>query len=356
MRGGCQLVYVDVGSNNGESIADFVAGRAEGRVQYAVDDVTRGWHGGAKRKGDSHRMCVYAFEPNRRFTEVLQRIGARAAPHLHSILIYNETAAVGTQDRYVTLGLAANDPRGVGSSVGSVASSSTSSNGNTVRAINLVDWLRNTIVPSHPLAPIVMRLDIEGAEYAVLRDMIVRGLSASISNPLYIGVEWHRYRKRGWPTELLDSLARQDARFEYLNEATLFRLSCLNRPHRPKAKDPCTEWFDKTAQDAQTRALTSENARAMASLFENYEKMLIHFLLAANVTWCDNDRCVRSNDLPPVVRRPSARMVIKSRAPSKAAYEWYVQRRGQASVASFANHNETSRPSTRRQTAATRIR
>ena len=41
----------------------------------------------------------------------------------------------------------------------------------------------------------------------------------------------------------------------------------------------------------------------MSSLFENYEKMLVHFLTASNITVCDGDLCHRMiEDLPPVER------------------------------------------------------
>ena len=117
----------------------------------------------------------------------------------------------------------------------------------------------------------------------------------------------------------LEGLSRLDARYEHLNHAVQWRLACLAEQHRSRGGrrlagavrltgaqrmvTQCKEWFNATPYEAPTRVRIAENARGMSSLFENYEKMLVHFLTASNITVCDGDLCHRMiEDLPPVER------------------------------------------------------
>ena len=60
--------------------------------------------------------------------------------------------------------------------------------------MNLHKWLVSRFAGSS--TPIVMRIDVEGSEYNLLRSLIYRGTPALLErNVLHIAVEWHRYVK-----------------------------------------------------------------------------------------------------------------------------------------------------------------
>ena len=60
----------------------------------------------------------------------------------------------------------------------------------TVATINLVQWLRAQL-DALPGVPVVIRMDVEGAEYNLLRELAVSGLGARAR--IFVGVEFHRF-------------------------------------------------------------------------------------------------------------------------------------------------------------------
>ena len=260
----CSLVYVDIGSNKGDSIEDFVSGKPEARVVRALDAAAPGWSKQDPANWLPH-VCVYGFEANSRFTPLLEGIAKRVEPLLGGVHIYTETAVIGTQDSHVEFWISVKrDPTGVSSSVMAGSRRPTSgANVARVSAVNLVDWLRRICTRHHSGVPIVLRMDIEGAEYTVLQDVVVRGLAASLpTNHMYLGIEWHRYSKIRWPQLQLEGLSRLDARYEHLNHAVQWRLACLAEQHRSRGGrrlagavrltgaqrmvTQCKEWFNAT--------------------------------------------------------------------------------------------------------------
>jgi FkbM family methyltransferase len=292
----CNLVYVDVGSNVGDSIEDFVSGSKTMREVRMAVNAARGMVHGHNRTDYLSRTCVYAFEPNPRFTGPLRSVSQRSASKLSSIHIHYETAAIGTQEQQVELRFKSGDPRATGTSVGTAGGGK----GTIVKAVNLVDFLRGVVALRHPAVPVVLRLDIEGAEYAVLNDAVTRGLAASVRNPYFLVVEWHRYRKKEWPHKRLAALSRHDAWHEGFNSAAAWRLYCLARP-RPWTGN-CKEWFDAAPSDEGALAHSRENARGMTSLYENYEKMIIH--LCAIAARFSPSLARARHGLPPLPRSP----------------------------------------------------
>ena len=81
-------------------------------------------------------------------------------------------------------------------------------------------------------------------------------------------------------------LAALAARWGSLNAAATFRGDCL----RHAKHGGCEEWFGPARAPATTER-TVDNLHGATSLYENYEKMLIYWLLLSNVTYCENDRC-----------------------------------------------------------------
>jgi hypothetical protein len=106
-------------------------------------------------------MCAYGFEANPRFTKLLTNVSKSLQRRFARLEIFTETAVVGTSDSVVHLELKPGDPAGIGTSVHATSGAMSKLRG--VRAWNLVDWLRSVAV-RHLGVPIVLRMDIEGAE------------------------------------------------------------------------------------------------------------------------------------------------------------------------------------------------
>ena len=84
-----------------------------------------------------------------------------------------------------------NEKDAVGASVASGGAG-----GVEVQGWNFVDWVEEFATAlAEPWVPIVVRMDVEGSEYGVLRDLATSGLARRIGNPLSVGLEWHRFRK-----------------------------------------------------------------------------------------------------------------------------------------------------------------
>lgn len=191
--------------------------------------------------------CVYGFEPNRAFTKVLHEVKARVKKLVTHLEIATETAAVGHRRPAVHFTVDHASQHSIGSTVSTAASMRSV----RVDAINLVDWLRRSAPSWAAASPIVIRLDIEGTEYALLRDLVVSGLSRSIPNPLHVALEWHRFLKHRSMASEMGLLSKLDEVFGHFNRA-------------PSAN-----------------AVQKKQA---SSLVETYEKQLAYWLAAANIT------------------------------------------------------------------------
>lgn len=213
MRGDalCCLVYVDVGTNRGDSIEAFVRRDPAWDVRDALLAAQSDWQ--------PSTSCIYGFEPNPMFTQNLSALQARLSPQAALLDIATETAIVDSESISEVVLSVDHTRHSEGSTI--VGAQDRKRPGTvSAKAVSLVTWLR-AASRRHPRIPIVMRFDIEGAEYNVLKSLAVSGaalcidpLPASarvliamylqagiasgrkaISNPLFVGVEWHRYLK-----------------------------------------------------------------------------------------------------------------------------------------------------------------
>ena len=174
----CNLHYLDVGSNKGDSIEDFVMRQPELRVRLLLDVALADWH--------PRSTCVYGFEPNARWNRALANVSATLAPMVAHLEVHTETALVsGSQTE-----LRVYDD-GKGDSTAASVAVAVGRRHNTARGVNIVDFLRS--LPLMDGAPIVLRMDVEGSEYSLLRALATSGLGAT--RRIFVGVEWHRYLK-----------------------------------------------------------------------------------------------------------------------------------------------------------------
>lgn len=219
------------------------------------------------------------------------------------------------------LELERNDPTAVSTSVQTKPKKG--STATAVRTVNLVDWLREmAALPMLRGAPIVIRMDIEGAEYAVLQDLVTSGAPATLGNRLLLLVEWHRGRKRQWPEGRPAAMARIDRDFGGLNAAATFRQDCMLNP----TLGGCRDWFGFERQSALTPGFpapslekSKDNLNGLTSLYENFEKSMIHWLLLANVTYCEAHTCYTWSEMVNVPVEKSG----------ESSYSRFVLRHGQ---------------------------
>ena len=179
----CKLVYLDIGTNIGDSIQAFARKQPEKRLGAALQAAgASDW--------DPRTTCVYGFEPNPRHTSLLHSVQAALSGSFAHLKIFTETAIGGPeqlrQPLWVVQG--ADSKRGVGAYLS--ATKPASGSARPITTFSLSSFLRNVCMPRHGAStPVVMRLDIEGVEYDVLPDLITSGLGREML--LTLTLEWH---------------------------------------------------------------------------------------------------------------------------------------------------------------------
>ena len=257
----CSLIYIDCGANKGDSLEDLVNGK--------VDDL---WLGMLLQRATGHpwsaRMlpttCVQAFEMNPRHTEALKAAEQTYRPRLLDLRVHTETALMADASKQVFV---SNDndavigkPDGIMARAVNVPAHGTPRQHllrRGVQAINLAAFLGGlTRGLKAPALPIVVRMDIEGTEYAVLRDLAASGAARSRRSPIWLCIEWHRFAKHtSVSAEELDLMQRLDRSMAHFNRA---------------------------GNGSNTPASSAGSLWAASSLLQNYEKEMVLRLAAAN--------------------------------------------------------------------------
>lgn len=259
---GCRLVYLDIGSNKGDSIEDFASNssKMDGFLVHLLQRNVPWWR--------PETTCVQGFEPNPRWTERLTQLEANltASKALRALHIHTELAVTGDRPpRPLRLARSHRDGNDVKASV-AVGSRF----GVEIASANFADWVRSfALALDEPDVPIVVRLDIEGSEYGLLLDLATSGLTRFIANPVLVGLEWHRFLKESAMRARLGALSELDFSFAHFNRAALPKL--LNRSRA------------RTIQAADELSMGRLKLVA-SSLEQNQEKILVYMLKAANIT------------------------------------------------------------------------
>ena len=210
----CNLVYVDLGTNNGGSILDFVHGRAEQRVLEMLRAATDGiWSPTLMET-----TCIYGFEPNPQHTQRLRDIEATLlrGKAVGNITIYTTTAVGGPEQAAAPMWLVVASGRGgpanVATHLAVTKPKSATGSVTPVRTFCLSDWLRHVCLPRHGSnTPVMMRLDIEGSEYDVLSDLATSGIGRAMN--LFVTLEWHPYSPTTHSRAELAQMAQLDDLF-----------------------------------------------------------------------------------------------------------------------------------------------
>jgi hypothetical protein len=289
----CSLVYLDIGSNVGDSLQLFANKRPEARLKETLRVAVGSW--------SPLTTCVYGFEPNPSWTARLRHLQQRLAPRLANLTIYTETAIGGPEQVAHPMWLVHDS-----SSANSVGSHLTSDRPSSRRAqpvttLRLSSWLRDVCAVRHGRqTPVVMRMDIEGIEYDTLTDLAVSGIGQSME--LYLTLEWHRNRK---PAILG---VRELAFMQMLDERF------LRYPYR------CSD--GSCTGDNGALSVRAENGTLEGGL----EKVLAFMLHRAGITYVDAFFDVKN----------------RRKEPSAQSWESTRQRRNHVGFNSYTNSSSTT--------------
>jgi len=194
-------LYLDVGSNIGVQVRKLF--NPELYPGANVHTHFLQWFG--PKKSRKQKVCAFAFEPDPSHTKRLLQLEKTYRSNGYCVKVFPETA-VGIHDDPVTL-YRDNDThhlRWGSSTVSSKNYDDSARQSITVHQVNLSDFLlglkeRNGQGTQAFLKPtVVMKMDIEGAEYKILPNLIQTGALCMIN---YLLIEWH-HEMRNFPEEL----------------------------------------------------------------------------------------------------------------------------------------------------------
>jgi FkbM family methyltransferase len=208
---GCKLIYMDIGSNRGDSIHAFATGARVEHVAKLLDAVGSHW--------TQATSCVLGFEANPRWEKRLEDVKMELRHNVKFIHV-SMLALVGVRNVSSVSLTRSSVAFDEGATV-ALTKEYTSATAVHVGAANLADWLRNMASSLRmPQIPIVIRMDIEGAEYELLQDLALSGLRRTVQNPIFVGVEWHRHMKdRVLDAGTIATMRRLDNRTRLYNRA-----------------------------------------------------------------------------------------------------------------------------------------
>ena len=176
----CSMVFIDAGANKGDTIQDFYAGRYHACTRNAGYRIER-------MPIDS--FCVFSFEANPRWTHHLAHLVEQQGALGRRVTVFAETAVAETNGS-VTFYQDMGTPRGEGASM--MYSKPMKGNGEkraiTIPSINFASFVQ---FYTNLGALIMVKLDIEGAEFHVLRSLITTGQACKID---VMFIEWHDHK------------------------------------------------------------------------------------------------------------------------------------------------------------------
>lgn len=268
----CSFAYVDIGTNNGDTITAFANNTLEPPVLRTIENALSEAYPAAGSNAFTPRdACVYAFEPNPQWTPRLKNLSAQLSSSVELLHVHVETAVVAGSrcgEDMPRVRLSVPDKNHEAASLEAKTGPRTVE----VGAICLVDFLSKRLLRHGSRlaagAPIVMRIDVEGGEYHLLTSLAVAGL-ARLGARLHVLVEWHRLFKRSALAAQLRELQSRDAHYRFFNAI-----------ETPRGRLP----IFRNITDAKYRHQVLGTIQQGASLVENYEKVVAHMLSLANIS------------------------------------------------------------------------
>lgn len=182
----CRNTFFDLGANSGDTLKRLFSKKADRSRKYrSIGAVLRKTH------LTIGSMCVLSFEGNPRFSRQLQLFQRRHAHDCLLLEVFSETA-VYFRNENVTFYLDSLNARTqAGSSLVSEKVTSTEKNAVSIQGIDFGELLEkiSSITHEHWNGVVIVKMDLEGFEYSLLRNLIARGLLCK--NVDYLLVEFH---------------------------------------------------------------------------------------------------------------------------------------------------------------------
>lgn len=287
----CELLYLDIGSNMGDSIDDFVNLRPEKRLVPLLAMAVPRW--------SPATTCIHGFEPNPRWVKRLQNVTRRLHSRTASLTVHyagvthlapgHATLTLDGGARNEGASLVARPLSSMRARVGKGGSGAMKdATTHTVPTINLVQWL-SARLDDLPGVPVVIRMDVEGAEYNLLRELAVSGLGARTR--IFVGVEFHRFLKARVLAAVAPFLRMYDERMAHFNRKPDGSLPRFNR--KPAETRGDTRGGAQGEVRGEVRgevpAISARDKLAVSALAENMEKVLAFMLWSARITLSPND-------------------------------------------------------------------
>ena len=186
----CPFNFIDLGANRGDTIKGFLSGAPIWRGALQTLNLSR--------VVQPSQFCYHAFEPNPKWKKALEKAKADTASLFTSgHLELHHAAAVGhrTKSGKVTLRVDKH-ALSAGTSILKHKSIKAGSVAVSVPAVDFSHWMATNLPrkggtkASHKLLGSVniLKLDVEGAEYQMLSDVLTSGLASRLHTLI---VEWH---------------------------------------------------------------------------------------------------------------------------------------------------------------------
>jgi hypothetical protein len=186
----CEHIYLDIGTNIGVQIRKLFEPRLFPKA--SILPYFESFYGPASER--SSRVCAIGMEPNPKWTMKLSKLQSDYQEKGYNVIIFTETAANihnknmtfyttpfdKTENHEWGSSLIAWDKRMIATTAGSISLSS---------LIQLIQYRKGKTENSTTF----MKLDVEGAEFEILSDLIFSG---SICYVKQIAIEWHPWFRR----------------------------------------------------------------------------------------------------------------------------------------------------------------
>jgi hypothetical protein len=185
----CKHFYFDLGTNNAGSIADFIN-------KSAADDkgqIVRGLNQYREAQNLALKdFCVFGFEPNPRHSPSHRQVEAAFASVVNHVQVFSESiAGIKDGDSVLQIDTYEGEYPSWGSSVLSGFGSFDNKTSRVhVKSVDFGRFLREAIGDQGAPGQVIMRMDIEGSEYVLLRKFM--GLVCKHVD--HLEIEWHAHQ------------------------------------------------------------------------------------------------------------------------------------------------------------------
>ena len=169
---GCMMFYLDLGAGVGETIQTVYEPGLFPKSQL-VNGLQEKFQGMAKKRNFfSKQLCILGFEPSNKYWSKLQKIERNYSTKGYKLHVF--PSAVIDKNENITLYIESNRRKSHwGASIFKSNDSGHKYTRHKVKGISLAKFIKD-VLKSKPIP--VMKMDIGGAEYGVLLDLLDRGL------------------------------------------------------------------------------------------------------------------------------------------------------------------------------------